>query len=516
MDHDSSSPPSSTTVGKSNSNIGTSTSVGTNFAPLFGDRLGSSGLTPGVSANAWETPPPSRHPASLADDLAPATSVLTVDDENALDLDIAAVMNSQLGSEGLPPTPEATTGKKTPAAAADDDAAAQEPAAKKPKETRIFLSGGQGGNNYGRSVSSAASSSAAGGGHSSSDRSGKSSSSRSQRRRGSKGRGGGDGARTMAPASTTAGYVTRVFPNKAFCIVNGDIYVGKPVIEASGNDWPPLMGQGVRVSVVPGRRDTRNRWKAVAYAREPALDFQQFPHMGVGAPPPPGVYGPPPPMHMFAGGIPNMSHHQMAMGMGMPPPQMAFPQMPLPQMPLPQMQHAAMVAAPPLSSAAPKADGAEDPPPGEANAPGEAEQQQQQQPQQPPPYNHTQQQPPLSSQSYANLSQQMAAMAMPSASHGPPAMGMYPPPMGMPGGMPPHMAAPYGHTGFHPQSTMFGVVTRIFDAFCIINDDVYASKAVVERAVPWPPVVGSTARLTVVENRKGRNNWKATRYDAMY
>ena len=137
MDHDSSSPPSSTTVGKSNSNIGTSTSVGTNFAPLFGDRLGSSGLTPGVSANAWETPPPSRHPASLADDLAPATSVLTVDDENALDLDIAAVMNSQLGSEGLPPTPEATTGKKTPAAAADDDAAAQEPAAKKPKYDRL-------------------------------------------------------------------------------------------------------------------------------------------------------------------------------------------------------------------------------------------------------------------------------------------------------------------------------------------------------------------------------------------
>ena len=63
-----------------------------------------------------------------------------------------------------------------------------------------------------------------------------------------------------------------------------------------------------------------------------------------------------------------------------------------------------------------------------------------------------------------------------------------------------------------PPQPFEGQVTRIFESFCIMNGDIYVSKAVAERHQLWPPQLGESARVHVVPHRRGRNNWKAVSY----
>ena len=60
--------------------------------------------------------------------------------------------------------------------------------------------------------------------------------------------------------------------------------------------------------------------------------------------------------------------------------------------------------------------------------------------------------------------------------------------------------------------TRKGNVTRVFPGFCIVNSDIYVSKAVVERSDEWPPALGSGVYVNVVPHFQGRNKWKALTY----
>ena len=64
-----------------------------------------------------------------------------------------------------------------------------------------------------------------------------------------------------------------------------------------------------------------------------------------------------------------------------------------------------------------------------------------------------------------------------------------------------------------PPQPFEGQVTKVFESFCIMNGDIYISKAVAERQTGiWPPQLGEVARVHVVPHQRGRNNWKAVSY----
>jgi len=63
-----------------------------------------------------------------------------------------------------------------------------------------------------------------------------------------------------------------------------------------------------------------------------------------------------------------------------------------------------------------------------------------------------------------------------------------------------------------PPKTRKGNVTRIFPKFCIVNSDIYVSKAVVERNETWPPQLGNGVHVATVPHMQGRNKWKAVSY----
>ena len=64
-----------------------------------------------------------------------------------------------------------------------------------------------------------------------------------------------------------------------------------------------------------------------------------------------------------------------------------------------------------------------------------------------------------------------------------------------------------------PPQPFEGQITKVFESFCIMNGDIYVSKAVAERQTGiWPPQLGEIARVHVVPHRRGRNNWKAVSY----
>jgi hypothetical protein len=56
-----------------------------------------------------------------------------------------------------------------------------------------------------------------------------------------------------------------------------------------------------------------------------------------------------------------------------------------------------------------------------------------------------------------------------------------------------------------------GMVTKVLNGFCIVNQDIFLPQQVVEQcANSWPPNVGQGVRMVVVSHQQGRNNWKAT------
>ena len=59
-----------------------------------------------------------------------------------------------------------------------------------------------------------------------------------------------------------------------------------------------------------------------------------------------------------------------------------------------------------------------------------------------------------------------------------------------------------------PPKTRKGNVTRVFPKFCIVNSDIYVSKAVVERNEKWPPQLGNGVHVATVPHMQGRNKWK--------
>ena len=64
-----------------------------------------------------------------------------------------------------------------------------------------------------------------------------------------------------------------------------------------------------------------------------------------------------------------------------------------------------------------------------------------------------------------------------------------------------------------PPQPFEGQITKVFESFCIMNGDIYISKAVAERQTGiWPPQLGEVARVHVVPHQRGRNNWKAVSY----
>jgi hypothetical protein len=391
-----------------------------------------------------------------------------------LDLDLNDVVNTttaQLG--GMVVT------EKEAADAAAKDAPASTKAGKKKKgskkpATRIFMSGGRGGPGYGRVANDNGR-----GGTGSGAASGM---------RGSEGIGNGHGGGRQEPMM---GHVTRVFPQ--FCIVNNDVYVSKGVVERD-EAWPPRVGFGVRMTIVPHQQG-RNRWKALSYDREPNNDIHDpsllMAHLY--APHNPGYMGymmprPPSQQHMFmqqmnvqqAGmyppAVPMMNPDMMGQNFGVQQP--AAPHVPDP------------TAAPIEGGDATDAD---------AVVAGVAP-------------SHL-----LQPQQHMNMmhTHMMGAMQPAMAPMG---YGMSQVPYGQPAmhhsmGQPPSMPSGMSSTGL---PVIVGPITRVFEAFCILNHDVYVSKAVTERAgFTWPVTTQTTARVAVLPHHQRRNNWKAVSFEPL-
>ena len=236
----------------------------------------------------------------------------------------------------------------------------------------------------------------------------------------------------------------------AFCIVNSDIYVSKAVVERS-DEWPPALGSGVYVSVVPHFQG-RNKWKALAYRRDSKLDIVIQPPTIINQ------------QQFFPqrGGAPYANQYTPAQQQPQQAQQAFIPGG------IMQQQHGIAI------------DGRSV---GTKNGNGD------------------------------RTAWKDSASVNPNANV--PSSGMD---VGSGYGMLQlqQNRQPYAQNIYAPRQPpqpFEGQITKVFESFCIMNGDIYVSKAVAERQTGiWPPQLGEIARVNVVPHRRGRNNWKAVSY----
>ncbi len=235
-----------------------------------------------------------------------------------------------------------------------------------------------------------------------------------------------------------------------FCIVNSDIYVSKAVVERS-DEWPPALGSGVYVNVVPHFQG-RNKWKALTYRRDSNLDIVIQPPTIINQ----QHFFPPRGLAPYPNQFTQAQQHQQA--------QQAF-------MPVGIMQQQQPGLAIDGGNVVTQASNG----------------------------NNSARKAPVGANATANIPN--GGMDVDSGYGG----------LQMQQNRQPYTQNIYAPR--QPPQPFEGQITKVFESFCIMNGDIYISKAVAERQTGiWPPQLGEVARVHVVPHQRGRNNWKAVSY----